>query len=183
MAESEWKTRKKRIDPQLDAVGWRLLKGKASAPARPDAVLRVFIPVVRATGATRLSSARGVEMSHTQYPPELVETPSRGHLREVLDVDVDRSSQFASMSKPFETPRPFEPNEIAKLAPAAHPQQPYLGVFDDHAGGPLEVWERFHMMMDHRGVWIADDHATVGIDVSLWQVGDEAEDGQGCTCR
>lgn len=31
-AESEWKTRKRRIDPKLDAAGWRLLK-KASAGA------------------------------------------------------------------------------------------------------------------------------------------------------
>jgi len=33
MAEAEWKTRKKRIDPKLDAAGWRLPKGKAAAEA------------------------------------------------------------------------------------------------------------------------------------------------------
>jgi type I restriction enzyme R subunit len=31
--ESEWKTRKKRIDPKLDAAGWRLGRGKATPPA------------------------------------------------------------------------------------------------------------------------------------------------------
>ncbi len=31
--EAEWKTRKKRIDPKLDAAGWRLRKGKATPAA------------------------------------------------------------------------------------------------------------------------------------------------------
>jgi hypothetical protein len=31
--ESEWKTRKKRIGPKLDAAGWRLPRGSSSADA------------------------------------------------------------------------------------------------------------------------------------------------------
>ena len=30
MSESEWKTRKRRIDPKLDACGWRLPKGSTT---------------------------------------------------------------------------------------------------------------------------------------------------------
>jgi hypothetical protein len=29
--EAEWKTRKRRIEPKLDAAGWRLPKGKPAA--------------------------------------------------------------------------------------------------------------------------------------------------------
>ena len=37
--ESEWKTRKRRIDPKLDSAGWRLLK-KGSPRTRPRSALR-----------------------------------------------------------------------------------------------------------------------------------------------
>ena len=35
MSEGEWKTRKQRIDPKLDACGWRLPKGGATPIHRP----------------------------------------------------------------------------------------------------------------------------------------------------
>ena len=39
-SESEWLTRKRRVDPLLDAAGWPRRKGKAS-PASPKQVLGV----------------------------------------------------------------------------------------------------------------------------------------------
>lgn len=42
--ESEWKTRKKRIDPKLDAAGRKLARGKAHQP---------FRAVATATGASK----------------------------------------------------------------------------------------------------------------------------------
>jgi type I restriction enzyme R subunit len=35
MSESEWKTRKRRIDPRLDACGWHLPKGSTTPIHRP----------------------------------------------------------------------------------------------------------------------------------------------------